>query len=144
MAKIQGKVVKQGKRNALYRFVLSKTDKDKIAAWKQDFTRVLHVFNVRSIGFVGHSLASSAAPFQTELAIDTNMTVMDTNVTVTDTNTKVTDTNTKVTDTNTMVADIHRNLLTEREGASGQNRSVGTICYPSTTECLLPPRLELG
>jgi hypothetical protein len=52
VAKIQGKVVKQGKRNALYRFVLSKTDKDKIAAWKQDFMRVLHVFNVRVIGSV--------------------------------------------------------------------------------------------
>jgi hypothetical protein len=123
VAKIQEKVVKQGKRNALHRFVLSKTDKDKIAAWKQDFMRVLHVFNVRSMGFVGHSFANSAAPFQTELAIDTNITV---------------------TDTNTMVADLHRNLLTEREGASGQNRSVGTICYPSTTECLLPPRLEPG
>jgi hypothetical protein len=58
VTKIQGKVVKQGKRNALYRFVLSKTDKDKVAAWKQDFIRVLHVFNVRSISFVGHSYAN--------------------------------------------------------------------------------------
>jgi hypothetical protein len=55
MVKIQGRVVKQGKRNALYRFALSKTDKDKIAAWKQDFMRVLHVFNVRVISPVGHS-----------------------------------------------------------------------------------------
>jgi hypothetical protein len=53
VVKIQGKAVKKGKRNALFRFVLSKTDKDKIAGWKQDFIRVLHVFNVRSIGFVG-------------------------------------------------------------------------------------------
>jgi hypothetical protein len=97
VAGIQGKVVKQGKRNALHRFVLSKTDKDKIAAWKQDFMRILHVFNVRSIRSVGHSSANSA-PFQTELAIDTNM----------------------------MVADIHRNLLTEQEGASRQKRLVST------------------
>jgi hypothetical protein len=82
VAKIQGKVVKQGKRNALCRFVLSKTDKDKVAAWKQDFFRVLHVFNVRSVRSVGHSFAYSAAPFQTELAIDTNTTVTDTNTTV--------------------------------------------------------------
>jgi hypothetical protein len=123
MAKIQGMVIKQGKRNALYRFVPFKTDKDKIAAWKQDFMRILHVFNVRTIRSVGRSFSNSAAPVQTELAIDTNMTVAD---------------------TNTMVADIHQNLLTERGGASGQNRSVSTICYPSTTECLLPPRLELG
>jgi hypothetical protein len=52
---MQGKVVKQGKRNAVYRFVLSKSDKDKIAAWKQDLIRILHVFNVRSVGSVGHS-----------------------------------------------------------------------------------------
>jgi hypothetical protein len=48
------KVVKRGKRNAVTRFILSKGDKDKIAGWKQDFIRVLHVFNVRSIGCVGH------------------------------------------------------------------------------------------
>ena len=55
LVKIQGKVVKQSKRNAIYRFVLSKSDKDKIAVWKQDLTRVLHIFNVRSIGSVGRS-----------------------------------------------------------------------------------------
>jgi hypothetical protein len=137
MAGIQGKVVKQGKRNALYRFVLSKTDNDKIAAWKQDLMRVLHVFNVRAIGSVGHSYANLAAPFQTELAIDTNMTV-------TDTKTVVTDTKTVVTDTNTMVAGMYRNMVTEREGASGKKHSVGTIYYPSTTDCSPSPRLESG
>ena len=52
---MQGKIAKQGKRSAVYRFVLSKIDKDKIAGWKQDFVRVLHVFNVRSIRPIGHS-----------------------------------------------------------------------------------------
>jgi hypothetical protein len=146
LVKIQGKVVKRRKRNALYRFVLSKTDKDMIAGWKEDFIRILHVFNVRSIGFVVHSFANLAAPFQTELAIDTNMTVTDTKTIVTDaktivtdtktivtdTKTIATDTKTVVTDTQTMVADIHRNMLTEREGASGKNNSVGTTFYPST------------
>ena len=55
LAKIQGKVVKQVKRSAIHRFILSKSDKDKIAAWKQDLIRVLHVFNVGSIGAVGQS-----------------------------------------------------------------------------------------
>ena len=55
LAKIQGNVVKQGKHNVFYRFVLSKSDKDKIAAWKQDLVRILHVFNVRSIGSVRNS-----------------------------------------------------------------------------------------
>jgi hypothetical protein len=126
VVKIQGKVVKQRKRNALYRFVVSKTDKDKIAGWKEDFIRILHVFNVRSIGFVVHSFTNLSAPFQTELAIDTNMTV--------------TDTKTIVTDTQTMI----RNMLTEREGDSGKNHSVGTTFYPSTTECLPSLRIEPG
>ena len=55
LAGIQRKIVKQGKRNVVVRFILAKSDKDKITAWKQDLVRVLHVFNVRSIGFCGHS-----------------------------------------------------------------------------------------
>jgi hypothetical protein len=112
VVKIQGKAVKQGKRNAFHRFVVSKSDKDKIAGWKQDFIRVLHVFNVRSIGSVGHPFAHLAAAFQTELAIDTNMAV-------TDTKTIAMDTKTVVTDTQTML----RNMLTEREGASGKTHT---------------------
>jgi hypothetical protein len=123
VSRIQGKVAKQNKRNALHRFVLSKTDKDKVAAWKQDFVRVLRVFNVRTTDSLGHSSANSIASFQTELAIDTNMAV---------------------SNTQAMVADIHQNMLTEREGASGKNRSVGKTCYPLTTEYLPFPRLEPG
>jgi hypothetical protein len=123
VVKIQGKVVKQGKRNALHRFVLSKTDKDKIADWRQDFMRILQVFNVGAIGSVGHSYTNSAAPLQTELAVDTNLTV---------------------TDTNTMVAGMYRNMVTEREGASGKNNLVSPICYPSKTDCSPSPRLDPG
>ena len=50
-------------------------------------------------------------PFQTELAIDTNMVVSDTQV--------------AVADIQTVVADIHRNVLAGQEGTSGQNNSVG-------------------
>jgi hypothetical protein len=52
---MQRKVVKRGKRNAISRFFLSKDDKDKIAAWKQDLVRILQVFNVRSNGFAGNA-----------------------------------------------------------------------------------------
>ena len=55
VAEIQRKVVKQGKRNSALRFVLSRSNKDRIAAWKQDLVRVLHVFNVRSILSIEHS-----------------------------------------------------------------------------------------
>ena len=49
VAGIRKKVLKQGKRNAAIRFILAKSDQEKIAAWKQDFIRVLHFFNVRSL-----------------------------------------------------------------------------------------------
>ena len=49
---IQRKVVKQSKRNAMYQFILAKGAKEKIAAWKQDLVRVLHIFNVCSIGLI--------------------------------------------------------------------------------------------
>ena len=55
MAEIQRKVARQGKRNTASRLIIAKGDKDKIAGWKQDFVRVLHIFNVSSIGRVGHS-----------------------------------------------------------------------------------------
>jgi hypothetical protein len=49
---MQRRVDKQGKRSVAFRFILAKGDKDRIAAWNQDLVRILHVFNVRSIGFV--------------------------------------------------------------------------------------------
>ena len=49
VAEIQKKMVKQGKRSAASRFLHTKSDKETIAAWKKDLTRVLQVFNVRSL-----------------------------------------------------------------------------------------------
>jgi hypothetical protein len=82
--------------------------------------------------------ANSAAPFQTELVIDTNIRVADTQtrvadtqtmvadtrMTVTNTHTVVADTQITVTNTETMVADMHRNMLTGQKGDSGNNHSV--------------------
>ena len=53
MVEMQKNVTKQGKRNVALRFILSKVDKDKISAWNQDLIRLLHIFNVRSLGTVG-------------------------------------------------------------------------------------------
>ena len=52
VVEMQRRVVKRGKRNVVFQFVLAKGDKEKIAAWNQDLVRVLHVFNVRSISCV--------------------------------------------------------------------------------------------
>jgi hypothetical protein len=54
VADMRRKVDKQSKRNTIFRFILAKGDKDKIIAWNQDLVRVLHVFNVCSIGSVGN------------------------------------------------------------------------------------------
>jgi hypothetical protein len=44
--------IEQGKRNAVSRLFHAKNDKDAIATWKSDLSRVLHIFNVRSAGFM--------------------------------------------------------------------------------------------
>ena len=54
VAEIQRDVIKQGKRNVAYRALRAKANKDKIAAWKKHLLWVLDVFNVCSIGSVGH------------------------------------------------------------------------------------------
>ena len=42
-------IIKQSKRNAISQYFHAKNDKDKIAAWRSDLNRILHIFNVRSI-----------------------------------------------------------------------------------------------
>ena len=110
---IRGKIAKKARRNLFYRLAYAKDDKEVIAAWRADLDRLLHVFNVRSIGSVLPSLTS---PFQTELAINTNV----------------------------MVLEIHRTMVMGQEGSGGQHLSVSAALYSSTTEYLPSPRLKLG
>ena len=49
VAEIQSRVVKQSRRNVVFRILRSKYDKEVVAAWKQDLNRILHIFNVRSL-----------------------------------------------------------------------------------------------
>ena len=74
MAEIQRDVVKRDQRNAISRLFHAKDDQDAIAAWKSDLDRILHVFDVRSIGFARLLLIVS---FQTELAVNIHVTVSD-------------------------------------------------------------------
>ena len=67
-------MIKQSGRHAVSRFVHGKADKGTIAAWKSDLDRVLRVFNVRLDIITWISLI---VPFQTKLAMDTNITVAD-------------------------------------------------------------------
>jgi hypothetical protein len=52
VGEIRRKVENRGKRNVAFRSILTKGDKDEIVALNQDLVRILHVFNVRSIGSV--------------------------------------------------------------------------------------------
>ena len=48
---IRVKVAKRGKRNVASRLFHVKDDKETIAAWRSDLTRILHVFNVSQIRY---------------------------------------------------------------------------------------------
>ena len=72
VVEIQENIVEKGGRNLVSRLIYAKSDKDTIAAWKLDLNRILHVFNVRSIIF---TLLSLTFPSQTELAMNTHVTV---------------------------------------------------------------------
>ena len=67
-------MIKQSGRNAAIRFVHAKVDGGTIAAWKLDLDRILQVFNMRLDMITWISLI---APFQTKLAMNTNITVAD-------------------------------------------------------------------
>ena len=46
MEEIEGRITKQGKRNVVFRHLSAKNDKERIAAWRLDLIRILHLFNV--------------------------------------------------------------------------------------------------
>ena len=49
VAEIQGRVIKQSRRNPVSRLFHAKNDKESIASWTSDLNRVLHIFSVCSV-----------------------------------------------------------------------------------------------
>ena len=113
VAEIQRKIIKRGKRNVLSRLVHASSDKETIAAWRSDLNRMLLVFNVRSIVFVRSFLTISP---QTELAVNTHVTV---------------------SNTLALVSDIHRNMLGGQGGTDCQNHAVGDTHALQHVKCTL-------
>ena len=74
MVEIQNKVIKRSGRNAVSRLLQAKNDKEKIAGWRVELNRILHIFNVRSVISAWSSLTID---FQTELAVNTHTIVSD-------------------------------------------------------------------
>jgi len=81
VAEIRRDIIKQGKRNGLSRFFHATSDKEVIPAWRLDLSRILLVFNVRSVVFVQPLLTVNS---QTELAINTHVAVVNTHTLVSD------------------------------------------------------------
>ena len=163
VAEIQKNIVERGQRNGLSRMFHAKNDKETIATWRLDLNRILHVFNVCGVTSARPPLT---AQFQTELAINTNVTVSDVQRDVLNTQTIVSDvrhdvtnahavvSNThvivselqrNVTTTQTIVSDIRRTILEGQEGTDSKNRSVSAaLPCPPPNQHSPSPRLKLG
>ena len=100
MADIQKRVDEKNSRGTFSRIFHTQNDKNTIAAWKEDLDRLLHIFNVRSVSSASLSLTT---PFQTELAIDTNVAA---------------------TETDRKVTDMHEDVLVIKESVANRQFSV--------------------
>ena len=96
------------------RHLLAKNDKEKIAGWRSDLNRILHVFSVRSISSVWRLLTLHS---QTKLAINTHVIVSDTRAIVSGLEHNF-------TSAQTMVSEIHRTVVKGQEGSGGKNLPV--------------------
>jgi len=59
VAEVQGNIIEKGGRSLSSRLAHTKNDKEVIAAWRSELNRILHVFNVRSIGYDRQSLTAT-------------------------------------------------------------------------------------
>jgi len=111
VAEIQRRVTNQGGRNLASRLLHAKNDKETITAWNSDLNRILHVFNVSLVTPVWLSLTAHS---QTELTMNTYVTVSDVHR--------------GIVNTHTMVSDIHHNMFKCQEGTDDQRRLVSNVC----------------
>jgi len=114
----------RGQRNAISRRYHAKDDKEAIATWKLDLSRIHRVFNVRSIASVRRSLTFR---LQVELRVNARGTGSDTHQ---DSSTNENAIESGAAKTHAVVPNIHRKKLKGREGAGGQNRVVGIARVP--------------
>ena len=148
-------ISKWGKRNLISRRFHAKDDKEAIATWRLDLNRILHVFNVRFSASVQLLLTFR---FQTELGINTHVTVPDIHKDAVNTCTVVSDVHRDTSNvpgvhcdvSNTIpivsevwgsipenpivVSDIHRNRLKNCEDAGSPNQTVSAARTPTATE----------
>ena len=133
VGEIQRKIGKQSKRNAVSRHLHAKSDKERIATWRLDLDKILHVFNVRSVVSVWLSLTLRS---QTELVINVTVSgihyggtsihtaVCNVHQGVANTHATVCELQYTVANTHTIVSDIHHTMANIQEGSDGKNRFV--------------------
>lgn len=119
MAEIKRDIIVLNGRSTIANVVYSKSNKEKIAAWRAELDRILQVFKVRSITTLSASLIIR---LQTELAINTNVTV--------------TDIQCDIANTKAIVSDTHR-MVKRSERTDGRNASVSGRCVLTITEQFL-------
>ena len=110
MAEIQGKVIKQSKRNTVSRLLHAKNDKETIGGWKFELNRILQLFTVRSVTLTWLSLIVA---FQAELVVNVHVTV---------------------SDTHAIVSNIRDDVSKIREGIGGQDQPVSASCILSVND----------
>lgn len=113
VAEIERNVIRLGKQKIFSGLFHSKDDKEKIAAWRLDLNRILHIFNVRFITSLPTFLTIR---LQTELAINTHVAVVN---------------------TQNIVSDIHRTIVERQEGGEGGNATVSYHCTLTETKQIL-------
>jgi hypothetical protein len=126
-----GSSFKQGKRNVISRHLHARDDKEKIAAWKLDLMRILDIFNVRSIASVWLLLTLH---FQTELAINTHVTVTKVHHDVVNTYAITSGLGYNVASAHMTVSDIHRTVGKGQDRGDGKLLLVGDTWTVSTAE----------
>ena len=121
MNEIRRNITKRGKQNPITRRFHAKDDKEAIAAWRSDLSRILHVFNVRSVTSVRSSLNLH---FQTELGINTHETISDVHQGAANEPAVVPDVRCNTSNAYPIVSNIYHDKLKNHEGAGGQNQVV--------------------
>ena len=109
----------------LTRAFYARSDKDVIAAWKQEFSKILQIFHVCLVSSVWPRLTGF---LQTELAVNTH-------VVVTSGRREVTDVHQEVTGMRQEVTTMHQDVLKIKQGFFNKSRSVRCIYSPPTKEC---------
>jgi len=144
-------VAERGKRNRVSRLFHARNDKETITSWRSDLTRILGVFNVRSV--VSALLGLLTVHFQAELGIITHTSIsavrrdiMDTHTVVSDIHGDVVSTRTvisgmqdDVANTHTLVSNIHHIMLQNQGEPDSQHHLVSVPLYLPKSNTLIVP-----